>query len=259
MQIQDKYFRAYYDKEGNTGELYLYGYIGQKADPFYGEDPEEDITDKAVVKAIRELEKQTARINIRINSPGGSVMHGDPIITAIRNSKAEIHTYVDGIAASMAFDIWAAAKNRHASINSKLMIHATGGLAFGTAKDMRAAADMLDKFDQSAISTFADATGMSEDEIRKKFYEDYADHWLTAKDALEMGLISEIENYETALPVPNPEKYSYRELLEQATKFYTDGQQTKTQDAEKAEGQKIEEESWREDYLRRLTYLTNLQ
>lgn len=261
MQIQDKYFRAYYDKEGNTGELYLYGYIGQKADPFYGEDPEEDITDKAVVKAIRELEKQTGRINIRINSPGGSVMHGDPIITAIRNSKAEIHTYVDGIAASMAFDIWAAAKNRHASINSKLMIHATGGFAFGTAKDMRAAADMLDKFDQSAISTFADATGMSEEEIKKEFYEDYADHWLTAKDALEMGLIDEIENYETALPVQNPEKYSYRELLEQATKFYTDAEQAKkTKNAEnpkRADGQKIEE-SWREDHLRRLTNLMNL-
>lgn len=257
MQIQDKYFRAYYDKEGNTGELYLYGYIGQKADPFYGEDPEEDITDKAVVKAIRELEKQTGRINIRINSPGGSVMHGDPIITAIRNSKAEIHTYVDGIAASMAFDIWAAAKNRHASINSKLMIHATGGFAFGTAKDMRAAADMLDKFDQSAISTFADATGMSEDEIRSKFYDDYADHWMTAKDALEMGLIDEIEDYETALPVQNPEKYSYRQLLEHATKFYTDGQQAK--ETKKAEGQKIEEESWREDYLRRLTHLMNLK
>lgn len=258
MQIQDKYFRAYYDKEGNTGELYLYGYIGQKADPFYGEDPEEDITDKAVVKAIRELEKQTGRINIRINSPGGSVMHGDPIITAIRNSKAEIHTYVDGIAASMAFDIWAAAKNRHASINSKLMIHATGGFAFGTAKDMRAAADMLDKFDQSAISTFAAATGMSEDEIRSKFYDDYADHWMTAKDALEMGLIIEIEDYETALPVQNPEKYSYRQLLEHATKFYTDGQQAKTQDAEKAEREKIEKESWREDHLRRLTHLMNL-
>ena len=258
MQIQDKYFRAYYDKEGNTGELYLYGYIGQKADPFYGEDPEEDITDKAVVKAIRELEKQTGRINIRINSPGGSVMHGDPIITAIRNSKAEIHTYVDGIAASMAFDIWAAAKNRHASINSKLMVHATGGFAFGTAKDMRAAADMLDKFDQSAISTFAAATGMSEDEIRSKFYDDYADHWMTAKDALEMGLIDEIEDYETALPVQNPEKYSYRQLLEHATKFYTDGQQAKTQDAEKAEREKIEKESWREDHLRRLTHLMNL-
>lgn len=258
MQIQDKYFRAYYDKEGNTGELYLYGYIGQKADPFYGEDPEEDITDKAVVKAIRELEKQTGRINIRINSPGGSVMHGDPIITAIRNSKAEIHTYVDGIAASMAFDIWAAAKNRHASINSKLMIHATGGLAFGTAKDMRAAADMLDKFDQSAIMTLASATDMDEDEIRSKFYDDYADHWMTAKDALEMGLIDEIEDYETALPVQNPEKYSYRQLLEHATKFYTDGQQAKTQDAEKAEREKIEKESWREDHLRRLTHLMNL-
>lgn len=258
MQKQDKYFRAYYDKTTDAGELFLYGYIGQKADPFFGEDPEEDLTDKAVVQAIRDLEKQTGRINIRINSPGGSVMHGDPIITAIRNSKAEIHTYVDGIAASMAFDIWAAAKNRHASINSKLMIHATGGFAFGTAKDMRAAAEMLDKFDQSAISTFADATGMSEDEIRTKFY-DYEDHWMTAKDALQMGLISEIENYETVSPVQNPEKYSYRQLLEQATKFYTNGQQAETHEAEKAEREKIKEESWREDYLRRLTHLMNLK
>lgn len=257
MQHKDKYFRAYYDKEGNTGELYIYGYIGQKADTFFGEDPEEDITDKAVVKAIRELEKQTGRINIRINSPGGSVMHGDPIITAIRNSKAEIHTYVDGIAASMAFDIWAAAKNRHASINSKLMIHATGGMAFGTAKDMRAAAEMLDKFDQSAISTFADATGMSEEEIKSRFYEDYADHWMTAKDALEMGLITEIEDYETKSPVQNPEKYSYRELLEHAIKFYTDADQTEI--PETTEGEKIEKESWREDYLRRLTHLMNLK
>jgi hypothetical protein len=73
-----------------------------------------------------------------------------------------------------------------------------------------------------------------------------------------MGLIIEIEDYETALPVQNPEKYSYRQLLEHATKFYTDGQQAKTQDAEKAEREKIKKESWREDYLRRLTHLMNL-
>ena len=97
---------------------------------------------------------------------------------------------------------------------------------------------------------------MSEDEIRSKFYDDYADHWMTAKDALEMGLIDEIEDYETALPVANPEKYSYRQLLEHATKFYTNAEQAK--EAEKAEREKIEKESWREDHLRRLTHLMNL-
>jgi ATP-dependent Clp protease protease subunit len=256
---QHNYFRVLQGTSGMDPEIYLYGYIGQKAEPMFGEDPSEDITDIAVVKAIKDLERTNKRINIRINSPGGSVLHGDPIVTAIRNSKAEIHTYVDGIAASMGFDIWSAAKFRHASLNSKLMIHATGSFAFGTAKDLRAAAEMLDKFDQSAISTLAASTGMSEDDIRKEFYEDYADHWLTAKDALKMGLISEIEDYPTSMQVDNPEKYSYRQLLEMATRAANtenDGHETKeTEEAKEADAAIEIFETWRADHLRRMDIL----
>ena len=257
---------------GEAPEIYLYGYIGQKADTMWGEDPEEDITDIAVVRAIKDLERNNKRINIRINSPGGSVLHGDPIVTAIRNSKAEIHTYVDGIAASMGFDIWSSAKYRHASLNSKLMIHATGSFAFGTAKDLRAAAEMLDKFDQSAISTLAASTGMTEDEIKREFYDDYEDHWLTAKDALKMGLITEIEDYPTSMQVENPEKYSYRQLLEMATRAAnTQSNGNETKEAETANEAKtvkdlaetvISEndsantfETWRADHLRRMDIL----
>lgn len=259
---QHSYFRVLQGTSGTDPEIYLYGYIGQKAEPMFGEDPSEDITDIAVVKAIKELERTNKRINIRINSPGGSVLHGDPIVTAIRNSKAEIHTYVDGIAASMGFDIWSSAKYRHASLNSKLMIHATGSFAFGTAKDLRAAAEMLDKFDQSAISTLSASTGMGEDEIRKEFYEDYADHWLTAKDALKMGLITEIEDYPTSMQVDNPEKYSYRQLLEMATRaanIESNGHEAKeTEKTEKADT--VNEtnetfETWRADHLRRMDIL----
>lgn len=195
----------------------MYGYIGQKADPYFGEDPAEDITDLAVVRVIKELEQKYNRINIRINSPGGSVMHGDPIITAIRNSKAEIHTYADGITASMAADIWMVGHVRHAAINSKIMIHTTGTFAMGTAKDMRAAAEMLDKFDEVAIATFADATGMPEDDVKTRFY-DYADHWLSAKDAQKLGLIADIENYKTASPIEAPERLNWRQLLDQVSK-----------------------------------------
>jgi ATP-dependent Clp protease, protease subunit len=233
----DKYFRVIAAANGEAADLYLYGYIGQMG----WESSDEDITDLAVTRAIRELENEYSRINIRINSPGGSVLHGDPIVTAIKNSKAEIHTYVDGMAASMAFDIWVASKNRHASAHSKLMVHATSSIAFGTAKDMRAAADMLDKFDETSIASFSAATGMSEEDARSRFY-DYEDHWLTAKDAQAMGLIEKIEDYAVANPVAEPEKLTFRQLLNQVSRMEAPTQELEFKDENL-------EDSWREAYL----------
>jgi ATP-dependent Clp protease, protease subunit len=233
----DKYFRVIAAANGEAADLYLYGYIGQMG----WESSDEDITDLAVTRAIRELENEYSRINIRINSPGGSVLHGDPIVTAIKNSKAEIHTYVDGMAASMAFDIWVASKNRHASAHSKLMVHATSSIAFGTAKDMRAAADMLDKFDETSIASFSAATGMSEEDARSRFY-DYEDHWLTAKDAQAMGLIEKIEDYAVANPVAEPEKLTFRQLLNQVSRMEAPTQELEFKDESL-------EDSWREAYL----------
>jgi len=210
------YFRVITGTDAdNTPEILIYGYIGQE--DWWDDEAETNLTDIEVVKAIRDLEKNNSRINIRINSPGGSVMHGDPIITAIRNSKREIHTYVDGMAASMAFDIWVCGHKRHVGINSKLMVHSTGSFEFGNAKQMRQCADMLDKFDDAAVDTFSAATGMSETEVRERFYN-YDDHWLTAKGALELGLVAEIDNYQTQQAVEEPEKMSFRQLLVAATR-----------------------------------------
>lgn len=224
---QSNYMRVMtFDKNESEADIYLYGFIGQSG--FYeDEEDDDDITDITVVRAIKELERTKRRINIRINSPGGSVLHGDPIIAAMRQSTAEIHTYNDGMAASMAADIWLAGKVRHMSTHSKLMIHATSGLAFGTANDMLDAAAMLEKFDQTSIASMALATGMDEDEIKRQFY-DYKDHWLTARDAMQMGMITEIEDYASNSPIANPEKMNFRQLLAYAHKvdFPTDHKNT---------------------------------
>jgi ATP-dependent Clp protease, protease subunit len=145
------------------------------------------------------------------------------------------------MAASMAFDIWVASKNRHASAHSKLMVHATSSIAFGTAKDMRAAADMLDKFDETSIASFSAATGMSEEDARSRFY-DYEDHWLTAKDAQAMGLIEKIEDYAVANPVAEPEKLTFRQLLNQVSRMEAPTQELEFKDESL-------EDSWREAYL----------
>lgn len=239
------YFRVMTAPDGDSADLYLYGYIGQ--DKWWEDDMTEPLTDLAVVKAIKDLEKEHARINVRINSPGGSVMHGDPIITALRSSPAEIHTYVDGIAASMAFDIWVASKNRHAATNSKLMVHATSSIAIGTAEDMRQAAAMLEKFDETSIASMAEATGMDPEDIAARFY-DYKDHWLSAKDAKELGLIDDVESYPVNSPAPAPEKLSFRQLLTVAGRV--------NWPEEDDDENEFEKENWRAEYLRRRDSLT---
>lgn len=211
MKKAPSYFRIVSEEKEGGADLYLYGFIGQ--DLWYDEDrSEEALTDLEVVRKIKELEKRHDVINIRINSPGGSVYHGDPIITAIRDSKAEIHTYVDGMAASMAADIWIAGHVRHMSSNSKLMIHSTSSLCWGTARDMLDMAEMLEKFDNAAISVFSDAVGMDEEEVRSRFY-DYRDHWFTAKEAQELGLIEKVEDYQMSENFDQSEKMSYKDFL----------------------------------------------
>lgn len=239
-----EYLRVVTDTQNDQyPTIFLYGFIGQKADPYWGEDPEEDITDLAVVKAIKELEAKYSRINVRINSPGGSVMHGDPIITALKSSKAEIHTYNDGIAASMAADIWVAGKFRHASANAKTMIHCTSTFERGNAQTLRQAAEMLDKFDEAAIICFAQAAGMSEDEVKKQYY-DYRDHWLTARDLQKLGLITEIEDYPT-IEIDNTKAMDWKKMMDEAVRAVI---------LEPAPEDGYKTEIWREEYLKRLAF-----
>jgi ATP-dependent protease ClpP protease subunit len=230
-------------------ELLLYGFIGSSG---YEDEDEDDMRAAAVVKAIKELDRK-GEFNIRINSPGGSVFHGDPIVTAIRNCKNKVHTYIDGMAASMAADIWMAGDVRHMASNSKLMIHRTSTFAFGNAQQLREAADALDKFDEAAIKTFIELSGMDEDKVRSEFY-DYKDHWLTSSDALAYGLISQIDTYEKG----NTEDKTYRQLLMEAAREHAGATATATATepatevtatATTTEIRFNETADWREDYL----------
>lgn len=214
QKLEDKYLKVIADSDGDTAEILMYGYIGQQ--DFWGENPEKDITDIAFAKTMRDLEKNHSRINVRINSPGGSMYHGNAIIAAIQNSKAEVHAYIDGMAASMAGDIWLACENRHMAKNALLMLHAPSGICMGTAKQMREEADILDKFEETVVAVMVDSTDMTEEDIRKEFY-DYEDHWLTAKDCKEYGFISEADEYEAADLPADIEKMSYAEVVKHFT------------------------------------------
>lgn len=213
------------EESGDTVTVYLYGVIGQRpSDYTYPADKTEDITDMEFLKLVRKYEAEgKARLDIRINSPGGSTMHLDGIVAQMQTTTMEVHTYVDGIAASAAADIWLAAKkgNRHMAKNAKLMIHAPIDACYGNALAMEECAEKLRKFEDSYVAQMAADTGQSEDEVRATYY-DGKDHWLTAKDCEKAGLIDKTDEYEAEKMPAEPEKMSTDALFN----FFEEGHQT---------------------------------
>lgn len=199
----------------DTADILMYGYIGQTD---YWGDGEDDITDVELARTIRNLESKYNRINIRINSPGGSMYHGNAIINAIRNSSAEIHTYNDGMAASMAAVIFMASPNRHMANNALLMLHVPSGYSWGNAKDFRDTANMLDKFEETIINVISETTAISAEEVKARYFEDYKDHWLSCSDCIAEGLIESNEEYEAEnAPKSDVMNSSYLELIKNYT------------------------------------------
>jgi ATP-dependent Clp protease protease subunit len=182
--------RKYYsvqNKTENSVDILIYGVIG---DSWF----EESITARQFVADLKALEKEYKRINIRINSPGGSVFDGLPIFNAIRSSKAEIHTYNDGLCASMAAVILMAGPSGkvHSADNALLMLHSPFSGGYGNSRDIKQVLDMLDKVEKSLITCIESRGSKTADEIKKSYF-DYDDHWLTADEAIDAGLVDIIE------------------------------------------------------------------
>jgi ATP-dependent Clp protease, protease subunit len=181
-----KYFSVQ-NKTDESVDILIYGVIG---DSWF----EESVTARQFVADLQALEKNYKRINIRINSPGGSVWDGLPIFNAIRNSSAEIHTYNDGLCASMAFVILESVskENIHWADNALGMIHSASTGAWGNVQDIEQVVDMLKKVDESLITCLESNGSKNRDEIKSTYF-DYKDHFLTADEALSEGFAGLIE------------------------------------------------------------------
>lgn len=124
---------------------------------------------------------------IRINSPGGSMLEGIAIFNIIAGASKPVKTYIDGIAASMAWGIAYAKGLPIVADNALSMAHNASTYSYGNAKQLRADADVLDKFDNSIAVSINKATGMSMEDINAKLLN-YEDNWLTADELVSMGL-----------------------------------------------------------------------
>jgi ATP-dependent Clp endopeptidase proteolytic subunit ClpP len=181
-----KNYYSIQNKTEKSVDILIYGVIG---DSWF----EESVTARKFFADFKALEKEYERINIRINSPGGSVWDGLSIFNTIRNSSADTHTYNDGLCASRGAAILMAGKTVHAADNSLMMIHSPSTGVWGNAKELKQVMEALDKVQEGLIACFTNRNTAKTAEEIKTAYFDYADHWLTADEAIEENFVDEIE------------------------------------------------------------------
>jgi ATP-dependent Clp endopeptidase proteolytic subunit ClpP len=130
-----------------------------------------------------------AAIDLRLNSPGGSVFDAVAIYNALKRHTGDITVWIDGIAASAASYIAMAGDMIVMPENAFLMIHDPSGLVMGSAEDMRSTAEALDKVKVSLIQGYTAKSGKPDEEIAALMA---AETWLDATEALDLGLIDRI-------------------------------------------------------------------
>lgn len=130
-------------------------------------------------------------INMHINSPGGSVFDGISIFNQLKQNKANINVYIDGLAASIASVIAMSGDTIFMPENSMLMIHNPWTMVAGNAKELRKQADDLDHIAESCVTTYLGKSNgkLDEDKLRQLLDDET---WLTAQEAVDYGLADEI-------------------------------------------------------------------
>lgn len=170
--------------DATIADIFLYDAIvddAMQAEWFGGVAPE------PFVKALAGITAST--INLRINSPGGSVFGARAIEQALREHPARVVAHIDGLAASAATFIAMAADEVVMNKGALFMIHKAWTVAYGNADDLKATADLLDKIDSTLVQTYVDRTGQSVDQVAKWMA---AETWFTAQEAIDAGFADSV-------------------------------------------------------------------
>ena len=176
----------------NQVAIYIYQEIG-----YWG------TTALGFVQEFNEAVRGADVVHIHINSPGGEVDDGIAIMNAIRNCRARTVVHIDGLAASAASFIPLGADEVLISPNAQMMIHDAMGLEFGNAADMRAFADLLDRYSDNIADIYSRKSGMPAEECRALMQ---AETWFSGPEAVEAGLCDGLDGEDMPMPEHEPDE-----------------------------------------------------
>lgn len=134
---------------------------------------------------------RTRDINMYINSPGGSVYSGLGIYDTMQYVSPDVATICIGMAASMGSVLLAAGTTgkRAALKHARVMMHQPSGAIGGQASDIEITVNEIRKLKAELYEVVHYHSGKSIEQIQKDFERD---HWMTATEAKEYGLVDEV-------------------------------------------------------------------
>ncbi len=135
-----------------------------------------------------EAENPKKEINMYINSPGGVVTSGMAIYDTMQFIKPPVSTLCMGQAASMGSLLLTAGATgqRFALPNARIMVHQPSGGFQGQASDIERHAQDIIKMKRRLNEIYVKHTGRDYETIERTLDRD---HFMTAQEALEFGLI----------------------------------------------------------------------
>lgn len=130
-------------------------------------------------------------IQIYFNTPGGSVHAGLGIYDTMQYISSDVASICTGMAASMgAILLTAGTKGKRSALrHSRIMIHQPMGGAQGTASDIEITTREILKMKRELYQILADHSGNPIEKIEE---DSDRDHWMTAREALDYGMIDEV-------------------------------------------------------------------
>ena len=143
-----------------------------------------------------ESEDPDKEISLYINSPGGSVTDGLGIVDTMNYIKCPVSTICVGLAASFGAVLLANGEKgkRYATPNSEILIHqpligGQGGGISGQTTEIKIHAEHMIRTREKLNKLLSDRTGQPIERINQ---DTERDHYMTAQEALEYGLIDGI-------------------------------------------------------------------
>lgn len=164
---------------------------------FLGEDVNPTSASLVIAQLLfLESEDPDKEIFLYINSPGGSITDGMGIVDTMNYIKCPVTTICVGLAASFGAVLLANGEKgkRFATPNSEILIHqpligGQGGGISGQATEIKIHADHMIKTRAKLNKLLSEKTGQSIETIER---DTERDHYMSAQEALEYGLIDGI-------------------------------------------------------------------
>lgn len=181
------------ERQLNVTQMDVFSRLMMNRIIFFGSEVNSDTSNIAIAQLVYLDSVSDETINLYINSPGGSVYDGLGVVSTMNFIKSPVSTTCVALAASMGSILLASgeAGMRYALPYARVLIHQPmGGCAPHTqATDMQIAVNEINELKKDLYTILSERCNQPYEKIEKDADRDF---WMTAKAALDYGIIDKI-------------------------------------------------------------------